>query len=107
KKEPDLPLAVFWPNQNNSGVHVNISGAGITRYGRNEQAAVKLLEFLSSDKAQNLFADVNMEYPANPRIEADAFVAAWGSFKQNPMNLVRAGELQTTAVKLMDRAGYR
>lgn len=107
KKEPDLPLAVFWPNQNNSGVHVNISGAGITRYGRNEQAAVKLLEFLSSDKAQNLFADVNMEYPANPRIKADAFVAAWGSFKQNPMNLVRAGELQTTAVKLMDRAGYR
>jgi iron(III) transport system substrate-binding protein len=107
KKEPDLPLAVFWPNQNNSGVHVNISGAGITRYGRNEQAAIKLLEFLSSDKAQNLFADVNMEYPANPRIEADAFVAAWGSFKQNPMNLVRAGELQTTAVKLMDRAGYR
>lgn len=107
KKEPNLPLAVFWPNQNDGGVHVNISGAGITRYGRNEQAAVKLLEFLSSDKAQNLFADVNMEYPANPRIEADAFVAAWGSFKQNPMNLVRAGELQTTAVKLMDRAGYR
>jgi iron(III) transport system substrate-binding protein len=107
KKDPNLPLAVFWPNQNNGGVHVNISGAGVTRYGRNEQAAIKLLEFLSSDKAQNLFADVNMEYPANPRIEADSFVAAWGNFKQNPMNLVKAGELQTTATKLMDRAGYR
>lgn len=107
KKDPNLPLAVFWPNQNNSGVHVNISGAGVTRHSRNEQAAVKLLEFLSSDKAQNLFADVNMEYPANPRIAADPFVAAWGGFKQNPMNLVKAGELQTTAVKLMDRAGYR
>ncbi|MEQ1815989.1 MAG: extracellular solute-binding protein [Nitrosomonas sp.] len=107
QKDPNLPLAVFWPNQNNSGVHVNISGAGITRYSRNEQAAIKLLEFLSSDKAQNLFADVNMEYPANPRIKVDPFVAAWGGFKQNPMNLVKAGELQTTAVKLMDRAGYR
>ncbi len=107
QKDPNLPLAIFWPNQNNSGVHVNISGAGITRYSRNEQAAIKLLEFLSSDKAQNLFADVNMEYPANPRISVDPFVAAWGSFKQNPMNLVKAGELQTTAVKLMDRAGYR
>lgn len=107
KKEPNLPLAIFWPNQNDGGVHVNISGAGITRYGRNEQAAVRLLEFLSSDKAQNLFADMNMEYPANPRISADPFVAAWGSFKQNPMNLVKAGELQTTAVKLMDRAGYQ
>lgn len=107
KKDPNLPLAVFWPNQESGGVHVNISGAGITRYSRNEQAAIKLLEFLSSDKAQNLFADVNMEYPANPKIPADPFVAAWGSFKQNPMNLVKAGELQTTAVKLMDRAGYR
>ncbi|MBP6354922.1 MAG: Fe(3+) ABC transporter substrate-binding protein [Nitrosomonas sp.] len=107
KKDPNLPLAVFWPNQESGGVHVNISGAGITRYSRNEQAAIKLLEFLSSDKAQNLFADVNMEYPANPKIAADPFVAAWGSFKQNSMNLVKAGELQTTAVKLMDRAGYR
>lgn len=107
KKDPNLPLAVFWPNQNNSGVHVNISGAGITRYSRNEQAAIKLLEFLSSEKAQNLFADVNMEYPVNPKVKADPFVAAWGDFKQNPMNLIKAGELQTTAVKLMDRAGYR
>ncbi|MBX3617357.1 Fe(3+) ABC transporter substrate-binding protein [Nitrosomonas sp.] len=106
-KDPKLPLAVFWPNQNNGGVHVNISGAGVTRYGRNEAAAIKLLEFLSSDKAQNLFADVNMEYPVNPRIAADPFVASWGEFKQNPMNLAKAGELQTTAVKLMDRAGYR
>lgn len=107
KKDPHLPLAVFWPNQNDGGVHINISGAGVTRYSRNEKSAIKLLEFLSSDKAQNLFADVNMEYPANPRIEADSFVTAWGSFKQSAMNLVKAGELQTTAVKLMDRAGYR
>lgn len=107
KKDPNLPLAVFWPNQKTSGVHVNVSGAGVTRHARHEQAAVKLLEFLSSDKAQNLFADVNMEYPVNPKIAADPFVAAWGAFKQNPINLVKAGELQTTAVKLMDRAGYQ
>ncbi len=107
KKDPTLPLAIFWPNQEGSGVHVNISGAGIIRHSRNEQAAIKLLEFLSSDKAQNLFADVNMEYPVNPKIEPDSFVATWGRFKQNPMNVVKAGELQTTAVKLMDRAGYR
>ncbi len=106
-KDSNLPLAVFWPNQQGSGVHVNISGAGITKYGRNEKAAIRLLEFLSSAKAQNLFADLNMEYPANPSIKPDAFVASWGDFKQNPMNLSKAGELQTTAVKLMDRAGYK
>ncbi len=107
KKDPNLPLAIFWPNQDKNGVHVNVSGAGITRYSRNEEAAIKLLEFLSSEKAQNLFADVNMEYPVNPAIDADPFVESWGEFKQNPMNLVKAGELQTTAVKLMDRVGYR
>lgn len=106
-KDPNLPLAIFWPNQQGSGVHVNVSGAGITRYGRNEKAAIQLLEYLSSAKAQNLFADLNMEYPANPAIKPDGFVATWGDFRQNPLNLIKAGELQTTAVKLMDRAGYK
>lgn len=106
-KDSNLPLAIFWPNQHGSGVHVNISGAGITRYGRNEKAAIQLLEYLSSAKAQNLFADLNMEYPANPTIKPDGFVATWGDFRQNPLNLIKAGELQTTAVKLMDRAGYK
>jgi iron(III) transport system substrate-binding protein len=66
-----------------------------------------LLEFLSSEKAQNLFADVNMEYPVNPRVKPDPAVAAWGTFKQNTINVTTAGELQAEAVKLMDRAGYR
>ena len=48
-----------------------------------------------------------MEYPVNPKVSPDSIVAAWGSFKQNKMNLVKAGELQTEAVKLMDRADYR
>ncbi|TYP91126.1 MULTISPECIES: Fe(3+) ABC transporter substrate-binding protein [Nitrosomonas] len=103
----NLPLAIFWPNQKNSGVHVNISGAGVTQFSKNEHAAIKLLEFLSSEKAQNLFADVNMEYPVNPKVKPSKIVAAWGEFKQNPMNLAKAGELQTAAIKLMDRAGYR
>jgi iron(III) transport system substrate-binding protein len=107
ENNPTLPLAIFWPNQNNNGVHVNISGAGVTQFSKNERSAIKLLEFLSSEKAQNLFADVNMEYPANPQIKPSEVVSAWGEFKQNPMNIVKAGELQTTSVKLMDRAGYR
>lgn len=107
EKKAGLPLAIFWPNQKGSGVHVNISGAGVTKYSKNDQAAVKFLEWLSSPKAQNLFADVNMEYPVNPKVKADPVVAAWGQFKQNPINVAKAGELQATAVKLMDRAGYK
>ncbi|ODT68916.1 MAG: Fe(3+) ABC transporter substrate-binding protein [Nitrosomonadales bacterium SCN 54-20] len=107
KKNPKLPLAIFWPNQDNSGVHVNISGAGVTKYAHHPQAAIKLIEFLSSEKAQNLFADVNMEYPVNSKVKTDPAVAAWGSFKQNTINVNKAGELQAEAVKLMDRAGYK
>lgn len=107
QKQPQLPVAVFWPNQNGRGVHVNVSGAGVTTHAKNRAGAVKLLEWLSSDKAQNLFADVNLEYPANPRVKPDAIVAGWGSFKANQINVAKAGELQAAAVKLMDRANYK
>ncbi len=111
EKNPKLPLAIFWPNQtlNNksAGVHVNISGAGVTRHAKNPAGAQRLIEWLSSEKAQNLFADVNLEYPVNPRVKADANVAAWGGFKQNLVNVKEAGSLQAKAVKLMDRAGYK
>ena len=111
EKKPNLPLAIFWPNQgaktSNAGVHVNVSGAGVTRHAKNPQEAVKLLEWLSSDKAQNLYADKNMEYPANPKVKPDDKVAAWGGFKPNLINVAEAGKLQAKAVMLMDRAGYR
>lgn len=107
EKKPGLPLAVFWPNQKNSGVHVNVSGAGITRHTKHEKEAIRLLEWLSSDQAQNLFADVNLEYPVNPAVKPDSVVSAWGTFKQNLVNVAKAGELQAGAVKLMDRAGYK
>lgn len=111
EKNPNLPLAIFWPNQaiqdQSAGVHVNISGAGVTRYARNPAGAQKLIEWLASEKAQNRFADVNMEYPVNPKVAPDAKVAAWGSFKQNLVNVKEAGSLQAKAVKLMDRAGYK
>jgi len=111
EKKPNLPLAIFWPNQNlknkSAGVHVNVSGAGVTKYAKHEQEAIRLLEWLSSAKAQNLFADINLEYPANPSIKWDASVAAWGNFKQNLINVAEAGKLQVKSVMLMDRAGYK
>jgi len=107
EKKPGLPLAIFWANQKDDGVHINVSGAGIVKYAKHEKEAVKLLEWLSSEKAQNLFADVNLEYPVNPAVKPDAVVAAWGPFKQSQHNLAKAGELQAQAVKLMDRAGYK
>jgi iron(III) transport system substrate-binding protein len=107
KKNPDLKLTLFWPNQQSGGVHVNVSGAGVVKSSKNKQAAIRFLEWLSSAKAQNLFADANLEYPVNPKVEPHEQVLAWGSFKGSALNLSKAGELQAEAIKLMDRAGYR
>lgn len=103
----DLPVKLFWADQAGQGVHVNISGAGVTAHAPRAEAAQKFLEWLSQPEAQSLFAGQNLEYPASPAVKADPIVAAWGEFKPSPMNVAQAGELQAAAVKLMDRAGYR
>lgn len=106
-KKPNLPLGIFWSNQKTGGVHVNVSGAGVTKYAKNPAGAQKLIEWLSSEQAQNLYTDAGMEFPANPKIKPDPVLVGWGSFKPNLINVSKAGELQATAVKLMDRAGYK
>jgi iron(III) transport system substrate-binding protein len=107
KKDPEIKLALFWPNQDEAGVHINISGAGITQHAKHRDAAIQLLEWLSSKEAQQQFAALNMEYPVNPKVKPDDLVASWGEFKGDELNVALAGQLQTQAIKLMDRAGYR
>lgn len=106
KAKPDTNLKLFWANQNDSGVHVNVSGAGVTRHAKNPEGAQKFLEWLSTPEAQSVFADENMEYAANPQVKPSEQVASWGEFRQDNLNVNAAGQLQATAIKLMDRARY-
>ncbi len=111
RDDPNLPLATFWPNQDaakpDTGVHVNVSGAGVTVHSRRRAQAVQLLEWLSSPTAQAVYADVNLEYPASPQVQRHPLVASWGDYRANALNVSEAGRLQAQAVMLMDRAGYR
>lgn len=107
KIDPSIPIALFWPNQSKDGVHVNVSGAGVVAASKNKKQAVAFLEWLSTESAQQIFADVNMEYPVNPNVPINPAVASWGSFKQNEINLTNAGENQAAAIQLMDRVGYK
>lgn len=107
KAQPELPLSIFWPNQGSNGVHINVSGAGITKFSPNKDKAVELLEWLSDKTAQTQFAALNMEYPVHSEIEMDPIVAKWGTFTSNPINIAKYGELQAEAIKLMDRMGYK
>lgn len=106
-KQPDLKVGIFFADQKGRGTHVNVSGAGVAKYSKQPAAAQKFIEWLSGAQAQNLFADLNHEYPANPKIKPDAKVARWGSFKQDVINVSVAGHNQKQAVMLMRRAGYR
>jgi len=107
KKDPTIPIALFWPNQSANGVHVNVSGAGVVAASDNKAAAIAFLEWLSTEKAQQIFADANMEYPVNSNVPVHPEVANWGEFRQNSMNLTNAGEYQIAAIQLMDRAQYK
>ena len=108
KGTPDLPVALFWANQGEGerGLHVNVSGAGVTTASKQPEAAQALLEWLSQGEAQALFAGSNLEFPANPKVPADPLVAAWGDYRGDDLNVSEAGRLQVRAVRLMDRAGY-
>ena len=106
-KDPAFRVAPFWANQHTTGTHLNVSGAGVTAHAKNRAQAVKLLEFLSSPEAQQLFADLSFEYPANPQAAINRIVERWGKFKADDINVAAAGEFQAAATRLADRAGYK
>ena len=106
-KNPNINVKPFFANQQWQGTHVNISGIGVTKYSKNPAEAQKFIEWLSSAEAQNLFADLNHEYPANSRVAPDPKVAQWGNFKQDIINVSTAGVNQRRAIMLMKKAGYK
>lgn len=100
-------VAVFWPNQDNRGVHVNISGAGIARHAPNKDAARALLEFMLTEDAQAWYAEHNGEYPVLDGVEQSAVLQQFGDFKAERIPLQRVGELNSQALVLMDKAGWK
>ncbi len=100
-------LRLFWANQNDRGVHVNISGAGVVKTSKNKENAKLLLEYLSSDKAQNFYASANKEFPVLIGAEVDRSIERWGKFKEDNINVSKLGSLQKQAVLLAQEAEYK
>ena len=93
-------------DQNGRGNHVNISGAAVIKGAKNRDSAVALLEFLASDKAQNMYATVNFEFPVKDGIKTHELVDSWGSFKADSLSLDEIARHRTTATKLVDKTGF-
>jgi iron(III) transport system substrate-binding protein len=100
-------LKVIWPNQDGRGVHVNVSGAGMTAAAKNKEAAVKLLEYLVGDDAQRIYAEVGYEYPVKPGVAWSPVLKSLGEFKMDDLNLAELGRNNAEAVRIFDRAGWR
>lgn len=107
EEQPDFPVKIFWANQNTTGTHMNVSGAGIVAKADNPAGALKLIEWLSSDEAQAIYASSDKEYPVKEGVPESELLKSWGTFKQDDINVEKFGSLQAEAVQLMDKAGYK
>ncbi len=102
-----MKTALFWPGQNKYGAHVNISGAGVTKFSKNKTEAIQLLEYLVSSEAQEWYSNVNYEYSVNPKIKNSGVLKKWGTFISDDINLSLLGNHNSDAVLIMDRAGWK
>ncbi len=97
---------VVFPVFEGGGTHVNVSGMAMTKNAPHRDAALKLMEFLSSPKAQQIYAKVNFEYPVAPGTSPDPLVASWGSFTPDNANLRALAKLRPLAVKVIEEVDF-
>ena len=97
---------INFPNQNNRGAHINISGVAMAKYAPNAKNAQALMEFLVSKPAQQLYAETNMEYPVRAGVEVSKLVASWGTYKADTLPLEDIAKNRKVALKLLDQAQF-
>ncbi|MDX9706145.1 MAG: Fe(3+) ABC transporter substrate-binding protein [Azospira sp.] len=101
-------IGIVWPNQNGTGTHINVSGAGVLKHAPHKEAAVKFLEYLASDEAQRYFADGNNEWPVVNGLKVDnPALTRLGPFKADTLPVGKLQMYSTKAQVIFDRAGYR
>ena len=101
-------IGVIWPNQQTTGTHINVSGGGMLKHAPHKEAAVKFLEYLTSDEAQRYFADGNNEWPVVASVKVDnPALKALGSFKADTLPIAALSKELVTAQKIADRAGWK
>lgn len=95
-----------FPDQDGNGTHVNISVAGVAANAPNRENAVKFLEYLASDQAQEYFSAGNDEFPVVPGVAKSESVAKLGEFKADDLNLSVLGENQAAAERIFTETGW-
>ncbi len=99
-------VRIVYPVFEGGGTHMNVSGMALTKSAPNKDAALKLMEFLSSDEAQAIYAETNHEFPVKPGVERSALVASWGEFTPDSLNLMDVAKSRPEALKLMEEVNF-
>jgi iron(III) transport system substrate-binding protein len=99
-------VRILFPNANDRGSHINISGMALTKSAPNKAAALKLMEFLASDEAQKFYAEINNEYPINPAVPQSATVKSWGALKPDALPISDISKQRKRASELLDKVGF-
>ena len=106
QKEWANAVNVLFPVFEGGGTHVNVSGVAMTKAAPNREEALKLMEFLTSARAQEIYAEVNYEYPVVPGTEASDLVQSWGSFTPDNVNLMDLAGLRAASLKLVEEVDF-
>ena len=99
-------VRIVYPIFAGGGTHMNVSGMAMTKAAPNRDAALKLMEFLASDAAQQLYAEVNHEFPVKPGVARSAVVESWGEFTPDTLNLMEVAKHRGTALKVMEEINF-
>lgn len=99
-------VGVYFPNQNDRGTHINVSGIGVAKHAPNKENAQKFIEYLVSKEIQEEFAQANYEYPVNPSAASSDLLNSWGTFKEDKLPLSKLGELNKEAVIVFDEVAW-
>lgn len=100
-------VGIIFPNQDDRGTHINISGIAVTKYAPHKDNAIKLIEFLSGEYAQETLASMNYEYPINTNVSKASILKTWGDFKADDIDLYKLGEFNSKAVTIFDQSGWK
>ncbi len=110
KKEPEQKewagaIKVLFPNGKDRGTHVNVSGMALAKYAPDKENAIKLMEFLSSKEAQQIYAEQVFEYPVLPGAEPSAIVKSFGEIHPDKLPLTDVAKYRKQASELVDKVG--
>ena len=106
QKEWADSVRIVYPVFKDGGTHVNVSGVAMTKAAPNKAEAIKLMEFLASDEAQAIYAEINHEFPVEPGVARSELVESWGDFTPDSVNLAELARLRPVALRIMEEVNF-